>query len=111
MYSTGASTNSGTHRPTGGPTLQGRPSYATIARNALSDERLDGAAGANPDGVASGQSSRRREPRPTDNPPATAISGETSGGRQAITERVDASQFDFDLDARSGVGQVSRTSA
>ena len=102
------STDSGSHRPIAGPTLQGRPSYATMARNALSDERLDSAAGANP-AVSPGQSSRRREPRPTDNPPEMAVSGATSGGRQPITERRDASQFDIELDARSRVGQVSST--
>jgi hypothetical protein len=100
-------TDSGSHRPTSGPTLQGRPSYVTMTRNALSDERLDSATGANP-AAASGQSSRRRETRPTDNPAATAISEAASGGRQPKTERRDASRFDIELDARSRVGQQVR---
>jgi hypothetical protein len=98
-------TDSGLHRASSRPTLQGRPSYATIARDAPPSERLDGAAGANP-ATASGQPSRRREPLPTDKQ-TTAISGTTLRGRQAITERRDASQFDNEFDGRSRAGQVS----
>ena len=84
------------HRATTGPTLQAKPSYAAMARKALSDERLDSAAGASP-----GAASRRREPRPTDNQ-TTAHQAAASRGRQATTE-----QFDVELDARSRAGKVS----
>ena len=84
---------SGFHRVTTGPTLQGRPSYATMARKVLSDERLDSAAGASP-AVAS----RRREPRPTDN--------QTTAHPMAAS-RGHTEQFNAELDARSRAGKVS----
>jgi hypothetical protein len=84
---------SGSHRA--GPPLQGRPSYATMARKALSDERLDSAAGASP-----GAASRRSEPRATDNQ-TTAHPAAASRGHQPTTE-----QFDVELDARSRAGKV-----
>src|SRR6266852_1130548 len=87
---------SGTHRATTGPALQARPSYATMSRKALSDKRLDAAAGGSPGAV-----SRRREARPTDNQ-TTAHPAAASRGRQATTE-----QFDVELDARSRAGKVS----
>jgi hypothetical protein len=89
---------SGSHQATTGPTLQGRPSYATMAtsRKALSDEHLDSAAGA-----SSAAASRRSEPRPTDNQ-TTVHPAAASRGRQPTTE-----QFDVELDARSRAGKVS----
>jgi hypothetical protein len=99
------SADSSSRQVTSGPALQGRPSYAAIARGERSDKRLNSAPGANP-AAASSQQSRRRGPRPTDNQ-TTAIPGETLRGRQAITERRDANQFDIELDARSRAGQVS----
>ncbi|KAF8495931.1 hypothetical protein F5888DRAFT_1707525 [Russula emetica] len=85
---------SGSHRATTGPTLQGRPSYPTMAGKALSDERLDNAADASP-----GAASRRREPRATDNQ-TTAHPAAASKGPQATTE-----QFDVELNARSRAGK------
>jgi hypothetical protein len=98
-------TDSGSHRATSGPTLQGRSSYATMARNALLDGRLDGEAGASP-AVPLGQPSRRREPHPTVDQ-TIAIPRETSRDLRAVTERRDASQFDIELDARSRARPVS----
>jgi hypothetical protein len=92
-------TDSGPHRATSGPTLQGRPSYASIARKALSAERLDSAAGASP-ATASSPPSRRREPRPTDSR-ATAVPATVSRGRHATAQRKGISEFDVELDARS----------
>ena len=104
------SADSGSRRPASGPTPQKRLSYAEMAKKGLSNERLNGAAGANP-AVAPGQSSRRVT-RPTGNPPATAVSGATSRGRQPIAERRDTNQFDNELGQRSRGGrQVSPTLA
>jgi hypothetical protein len=89
---------SGSHRAATGPTLQGRLSYAAVARKALSDQRLGGAAGAsNP--VAASRT--RREPRPTTNQ-TTARSAAASRGRQVTTEH-----FNIKLDARSRAGKVT----
>ena len=78
--------------------MQGRPSYATIARKALSDERLDNAAGASP-AAASSSPSRRREPRPADSR-STAIATFSRDGH-ATAPRRDISGLDVELDARS----------
>ena len=105
------SADSGSRRPTSGQTPQKRLSYAEMTKKGLSNERPNGAAGANP-AVAPGQSSRRGVTRPTDNPPATAVSGVTSRDRQPIAEHRDASQFDSELGERSRGGrQVSSTLA
>ena len=87
---------SGFHRVTTGPTLQGRPSYATMARTTLSDERPDSSAGASP-----ATAPRRRETRPPDNQ-TTAHPSTASRSRQATAE-----QFNAELDARSRAGKVS----
>jgi hypothetical protein len=103
--STNILTDSGSHRPISGSALQGRLPFVTMAIDALSDEHLDSGAGANP-AAASGQPSRWREPRPTDNR-ISAIPGAASRGFQAIKERRDSNRFDIELDARSRAGQVS----
>ncbi|KAH9987958.1 hypothetical protein BJV77DRAFT_764715 [Russula vinacea] len=97
------SADSESRRPASGPTPQKRLSYAEMAKKGLSNERLNGAAGANP-AVAPGQSSRRVT-RPTGNPPATAVSGATSRSRQPIAERRDTNQFDNELGQRSRGGR------
>jgi hypothetical protein len=102
--STNILTDSGSHRPISGSALQGRLPFVTMAINALS-EHLDSDAGANP-AAASGQLSRWRAPRPTDNR-ISAIPGAASRGFQAIKERRDTNRFDIELDARSRAGQVS----
>ena len=83
---------SGPHRATTGPALQARPSHATLARKALSDEHLDNAAGASPASVSR---------RPTDNQ-TTARPAAASRGRPATTE-----QSDVKADARPRAGKVS----
>ena len=92
-------TDSGPHLATSGPTLQRRPSYTTIARKGLPDERLDSAAGASP-AAASSPSSRRREPHPADSR-STAIPATVSSDHHATAPRRDISEFDVGREAQS----------
>ena len=96
---TSKSTNisqSGSYRAAAGPTLQGRPSYAAVARKALSDQHLGSAAGASSPVAAS-----LRKLHPLNNPTTTRPAA-ASRSRQVTT-----GQFDIELDARSRVGKVS----
>ncbi|KAF8495889.1 hypothetical protein F5888DRAFT_1635221 [Russula emetica] len=93
----------GSHRATGGRTLQARQSYAAAARKALSHEHPDGAASASP-AASSGQPSRTRECRPLDNRP-TARPAAVPRGRRATAQRRHVSEFDVEHNARSRAGQ------
>jgi hypothetical protein len=101
------STDSGPRRATGAQTFQGRPSYATIAKKALSNERLDGVAKASP-GAASSQPLRTKGARPADDR-STAVPAAVSRDRQATAQHRDISGFGLGLDAQSRAGQVSPT--
>ena len=109
LMSKSTNTQSGTHQATSGSTPQGRPSYTTPARKALSDERFEGSAGASsPATSVPSQPSRRRDHRPTVNE-SIAIPPEASTSHRAQTKRRDTSQFnhDVELDVPSRAGQVS----
>ena len=101
-------TDSGSHQATSGPTLQGRSSYATIAKT-ISNERLDSAASASPwAGALSSRPSRMREARPTDNQ-LTDAPAALSKDHQATMQRGDISKFDVEVGSqpRVQVGHVS----
>ena len=103
--STANLTESGSHQAASGPTLHGRSSYATIDRKTISNERLDGTAGASP-GAASSRPSRTKETRPAGNQ-STAVSATVLRDHQGTAQRGDASQFCVEVDPRSRAGEVS----
>ena len=98
-------TNPGSHQATGRPTSQGKLSYATAGKKAVSDERLDSAASPSP-GAASIPPSRTKGARPADNRP-TIVPAEVSTDHQATAQRRDISELDVKHDAQSQTGQVS----
>jgi hypothetical protein len=100
-------TDPGPQLATGGPTLQGRLSNATV-RKTISNECLDSAASASA-GIASSRQSQTREARPADDQ-STAVPAVVSKGRQAATQRGD-SKPDVEVNAQSRAGQVSVTVA
>ena len=94
--------DSGSHQATSGPTLQGRLSYASIARKAVSNERL----GSVSPGAASSRPSQTRVARPADNQ-STVVPAAVSMDRQATARSGDISKFDVEVHTQSRAGQVS----
>jgi hypothetical protein len=98
-------TDLGSRQATSRPTVQGRPSYAAIARKAISNERLDSAASDSP-GSASSRQPQTKEARPADIR-STSIPAAVPRDRQATAQRRDISELDVKHDAQSRAGQVS----
>ncbi|KAF8476411.1 hypothetical protein DFH94DRAFT_759052 [Russula ochroleuca] len=96
-------TDLGSRQATSRPTVQGRPSYAAIARKAISNERLDSAASDSP-GSASSRQPQTKEARPADIR-STSIPAAVPRDRQATAQRRDISELDVKHDAQSRAGQ------
>lgn len=94
--------DSGSHQATSGPALQGRLSYASIARKAVSNERLGGAS----PGASLSRPSQTREVRPADNQ-STVVPAADLMGHQATARRGDISKSDIEVHTQFRAGQVS----
>jgi hypothetical protein len=94
--------DSGSHQATSGPTLQGRSSYAPIARKAVSNEPLGSAS----PGAALSRPSQTRAARHADNQSTVDPAG-VSMDRQATARRANISKFDVEVHTQSRAGQVS----
>lgn len=97
-------TDSRSHQATSGPTLRGRPPYATISGKEAPTERGN-VVSAGP-GAASSQPSRTRITQHADNQSA-AVPAAVSGGSQATAQLGDISRFGVDVNAHSQTNQVS----
>lgn len=99
-------TDSGSYQANSRP--QGRASHATSAREVVSNESLDSAAGASP-GVTSNRPLQTTEARYADSQ-STAIPAPVSRDRQATTQHRNTSELDVGLDTQSRAHQVSPSS-